>query len=236
MKKIWTLIVCTLMAATLSFAQDEQGSRANQGAKLSIGARGAFDYGIMYGFKEEDDDVDGKPTGIGFEDGAMFRIQMIPNLYFAPEVNIAYVSVSHKYNKMERTYTSTDLEIPLLIRGTVADKFYVTAGPQAVINISNDADIEVPEVKLGDLKFDVDYEEKLEQAKFTFGLTAGFGYNIFAGLFVDARFYMGLMELYPDVAYILDLDSTDDADSYSMINMAGAKMMKIKVGLSYWFI
>ena len=64
MKKIWTLIVCTLMAATLSFAQDEQGSRANQGAKLSIGARGAFDYGIMYGFKEEDDDVDGKPLYI----------------------------------------------------------------------------------------------------------------------------------------------------------------------------
>ena len=232
MKKIWTLIACTLMAATLSFAQDGEGSRANQEKKIGVGARGAFDYGIMYGFKDEDDDVDGSPAGIGFEGGLMLRIQMIPNLHFAPEVNVAYVSTSHKWDGLKRTYTSTDIEIPLLIRGTVADKFYVTAGPQAVLNISNDSDIEIKsEYDNGD------YEEKLNQAKFTFGLAAGFGYNIFAGLFVDARFYMGLMELYPDVKSPSDdITSIADAEYFSYISMEGAKMMKIKVGLSYWFI
>ena len=90
MKKIWTLIACTLMAASLAFAQEEGSQEQLNSAKkekaFGAGVRAAFNYGMMYGFKEKDDDVDEDPSGMGFEGGVMARIQMVSNLYFAPEI------------------------------------------------------------------------------------------------------------------------------------------------------
>ena len=183
-------------------------------------------------FVNEDDDVDGSPTGIGFEGGLMGRIQLVSNLHFAPEVNIAFVRTEHEYLHQKRTYTSIDLEIPLLMRGIVLDKFYVTGGPQLNLNLSNDFDYDNKEAAEG-------YEEKIDEAKFTFGLAVGAGFNIIEGLFIDVRFYMGLMDLYPDVKSISDYEDGEivsEGDDFSYISMKGAKMMKIKAGLSYWFI
>lgn len=213
-------------------SQDSYERPANNEQKFGIGLRAAFDYGMMYGFKNEDDDVDGSPTGIGFEGGLMGRIQLISNLHFAPEVNIAFVRTEHEYLHQKRTYTSIDLEIPLLMRGIVLDKFYVTGGPQLNLNLSNDFDYDNKESVEG-------YEEKIDEAKFTFGLAVGAGFNIIEGLFIDVRFYMGLMDLYPDVKSISDYEDGDivgEGDDFSYISMKGAKMMKIKAGLSYWFI
>ena len=236
MKKILSIFACTLMAATLTFAQEDASEtrRNDRGPSVGFGVRGAFDYGMMYGFSEEDDDVDGDPKGIGFEGGVALRIQMIPNLFFTPEVNIAYISTSHKYIKeYNRSYNSLDLEIPLLIRGMIMDKFYVTAGPQANITLSSDADIDPVKNKV--LNITAETQEKVEQTTFTFGLAAGAGFNIVEGLFIDLRYYMGLMDLYPDVKTLDDIDNIEGED-YSLVSMKGAKMMKFKVGLSYWFI
>ena len=215
-----------------SEAQESYERPANNEQKFGIGLRAAFDYGMMYGFKNEDDDVDGSPTGIGFEGGLMGRIQLVSNLHFAPEVNIAFVRTEHEYLHQKRTYTSIDLEIPLLMRGIVLDKFYVTGGPQLNLNLSNDFDYDNKEAAEG-------YEEKIDEAKFTFGLAVGAGFNIIEGLFIDVRFYMGLMDLYPDVKSISDYEDgeiVNEGDDFSYISMKGAKMMKIKAGLSYWFI
>ena len=212
--------------------QESYEHPANNEQKFGIGLRAAFDYGMMYGFKNEDDDVDGSPTGIGFEGGLMGRIQLVSNLHFAPEVNIAFVRTEHEYLHQKRTYTSIDLEIPLLMRGIVLDKFYVTGGPQLNLNLSNDFDYDNKDAN-------EDYEEKIDEAKFTFGLAVGAGFNIIEGLFIDVRFYMGLMDLYPDVKSISDYEDGEivsEGDDFSYISMKGAKMMKIKAGLSYWFI
>ena len=322
MKKIWTLIACTLMAATVSFAQDDfdyeateqteveseateqsedqasdqseaveeqaEDAASVQTAKQSnnqvanqtniqqanqvniqnnyyaqaetdkaeeqadnnskpkraerstfgFGVRGAFNYARMYGFKEDpenDSDIDGVPTGIGFDAGLMFRIQMIPNLHFTPEVNFAYSSTSHSYLDKDRHYISTDIEIPLIIRGVVGDMFYVGAGPQINFNISNEADIDATENQWG-LTEDM---ENVESAKFSFGLTAGAGINVVEGLFVDLRFYLGVTELFPDVKSLDEYEAGEkvqEGDNFSFISMKGAKMMKFKVGMSYWFI
>ena len=218
--------------AQASEPQESYEHPANNEQKFGIGLRAAFDYGMMYGFKNEDDDVDGSPTGIGFEGGLMGRIQLVSNLHFAPEVNIAFVRTEHEYLHQKRTYTSIDLEIPLLMRGIVLDKFYVTGGPQLNLNLSNDFDYDNKEAAEG-------YEEKIDEAKFTFGLAVGAGFNIIEGLFIDVRFYMGLMDLYPDVKSISDYEDgeiVNEGDDFSYISMKGAKMMKIKAGLSYWFI
>ena len=208
-------------------AEAPSENRIKEQPKFGIGIRGAFNYGMMYGFKEEDDEIDDNPAGIGFEGGLMGRIMLVSNLFFAPELNIAYISTEHKYISQKRTYESLDLEIPLLMRGVVLDLIYVTGGPQLNINLNNDYKFEGEEDNL---------KENIDEAKFTFGLAVGAGINVVEGLFIDIRFYMGLMDLYPDVDYIGDLGNAADSDSFSYINMKGAKMMKIKAGLSYWFI
>ena len=214
-------------------AEDPIQSRAAE-SRIGFGIRGAFDSGMMYGFSEEDDDIDQTPRGVGFEGGLMLKIMMINNLFFAPEFNIAYILTSHTYLKeYDRTYHSLDLEIPLLIRGVVADKFYITAGPQANLSLSSGADIDPIENKVLDIKAKT--EEKVEQTGFTFGLAAGAGFNIVKGLFVDLRYYMGLMELFPDVKTLDDIENFEDED-FSIVSMKGAKMMKFKVGLSYLFM
>ncbi len=214
-------------------AEDPIQSRAAE-SRIGFGIRGAFDYGMMYGFSEEDDDIDQTPRGVGFEGGLMLKIMMINNLFFAPEFNIAYILTSHTYLKeYDRTYHSLDLEIPLLIRGVVADKFYITAGPQANLSLSSGADIDPIENKVLDIRAKT--EEKVEQTGFTFGLAAGAGFNIVKGLFIDLRYYMGLMELFPDVKTLDDIENFEDED-FSIVSMKGAKMMKFKVGLSYLFM
>ena len=307
MKKIWTLIASTMLAASVAFAQDdydyadqseeqyteqeqaeiqaedqasdaseeEQPSVAEEPApsqpvaapissqanvqesepanteednsaqepaprqvnRFGFGLRVAFDYGRMYGFKEDldnDSDISGTPSGIGFEAGLMVRFQMIPNLFFAPEVNVAYISTNHKYMDSARKYNSVDLEIPLLMRGIVADRFYITGGPQVVFSMSSKAEIEPIVTELGGgVNLKAESKEKIEQASFGFGIAAGAGFNIYEGLFIDLRYYMGITELYPDVKTLDDLEYAEG--DFSMIDMSGARMMKFKVGISYWF-
>lgn len=205
---------------------------------FGFGLKVAFDYGRMYGFKEDldnDSDISGTPSGFGFEAGLMVRIQMIPNLFFAPEVNIAYISTNHEYMESERKYNSVDLEIPLLMRGIVANRFYITAGPQVVFSMNSKAEIEPIVTELGGgVNIKAESKEKIEQASFGFGIAAGAGFNIYEGLFIDLRYYMGITELYPDVKTLDDLEYAEG--DFSMIDMSGARMMKFKVGISYWFM
>lgn len=202
---------------------------------LGFGVKFAFNYGRMFGFKEDlenDSDIDGTPSGIGFDGGIMFRIQMIPNLYFTPEVNIAHITTEHEFMHHKRKYVSTDLELPLLMRGVIANRFYVTGGAQFNFTLSSKAKIDA--VENATLDITVASNEKVEQATFGFGIVAGAGINIVAGLFFDFHFYMGITELYPDVKTLDDLEfATGD---YSLVDMSGARMMKFKVGLSYWII
>jgi len=217
--------------------QNEEYAPANTNNTpfLGFGVKFAFNYGRTCGFKEDlenDSDIDGTPSGIGFDGGIMFRIQMIPNLYFTPEVNIAHITTEHEFMHHKRKYVSTDLELPLLMRGVIANRFYVTGGAQFNFTLSSKAKIDA--VENATLDITVASNEKVEQATFGFGIVAGAGINIVAGLFFDFRFYMGITELYPDVKTLDDLEfATGD---YSLVDMSGARMMKIKVGLSYWII
>lgn len=240
MKKIFAALVGLFLATGISFADDS----AKNDSRFGAGVKATFDYGMMYGFEEDNDGTDENPSGFGFDAGLMFRLNLAKGLYFAPEVNFAYTSTSHKFLKKERSYTSMDLEIPLMFRASFVflEKLYVTAGPQIVLNLKNDSDI--PPMADGSTLLGgmangamsaLGYTEHTEQGFFNFGIAAGLGYNIVGGLNVDARFYMGFMELFPDTKAI-GYDDVKPGDAFTYINMHGAKMMKFKVGVSYWFM
>ena len=215
--------------------ESQEAAPRNDVSFFGFGLKFAFNYGRMFGFKEDlenDSDIDGTPSGIGYEGGLMFRIQMIPNLYFTPEVNIAHISTEHEFMHHKRKYVSTDLELPLLMRGVIANRFYITGGAQFNFTLSSEAKIDA--VENSTLNIKVASNEKVEQTNFGFGIVAGAGVNIVAGLFFDFRVYMGITELYPDVKTLDDLDfATGD---YSLVDMSGARMLKIKAGISYWII
>ncbi len=205
--------------------QEDYTAPAKKESRLGVGIKVAFDYGSIYGFEEEDDDVDGNPSGFGFDAGLMFKLQLVDNFAFAPEINFAYMKTSHDYLKAERSYTRMDLEIPLLVRGSVS-RFYVTFGPQFNLNLGD-------KTKISGSKYEL--VEQIEQSFMDFGIAAGAGVNIADKLYFDIRCYMGLTELFPDVTYIGDPD-VDMTKNWSMIDMAGAKTLKFKAGISYWFI
>ena len=225
MKKFFAAI-SLFFALSLTHAQEVYDSGLKKESRLGIGIKAAFDYGYIYGFEEEDDDVDGNPSGIGFDAGIMFRLQLVKNFDFTPELSFAYVKTAHDYLEAERSYTRMDLEIPLLLRGTVANRFFVTFGPQFNIKLDDETKIKNDDGEL---------VEKIEQSSLDFGMAAGLGVKIVGNFFFDIRCYMGLKELFPDVSYIGDAD-VDMSGNWSMIDMAGAKMFKFKAGFSYWFI
>lgn len=236
MKKIFAIVASILLASTISFAKDD--------SRFGFGVKGAFDYGMMYGFEEEVDDMDKTPSGFGFEAGAIFRINLAKGLHFAPEVNFSYISTSHNVLKKERTYSAWDLEIPLMFRAELAflNKLYITAGPQIILNLQNSS--EIPPLvdgtgiisNLNTIINKLGYSESTEQGFFNFGIAAGLGYNIIGGLCIDARFYIGFMELFPETKALGVDDDIESGDAFTFINMHGAKMMKFKVGISYWFM
>lgn len=241
MGPIFKLFTVAGIAATLAFAQDNsqanaQNAASNNGnsSKMGVGIRASFDYSRMYGFDEEDDLVDGNPSGIGFEVGIAGRAELVKNIYFVPELNVNYTTTSHDYANIssERTYKNVELQVPLMLRGTIKERFFANAGPQ--INLALYSDFDAGNSATDPLtgktvKSPID--ENVKEGAFSFGLAIGGGAYIIKGLSVDARFYMGLSELF----YDLDYDSTD-SDKFSLINMSGAKMMTFKIGLSYWFI
>lgn len=212
------------------FATAEQPVPAKKDSRLSAGIKIAFNYGSIYGMDEEQDGLDGLPSGIGFEAGVMLKLRLVDNLSFTPEFNIAYIEVSHTYYDTDRIYNRTDLEIPLLLRSDFMDRFYVTLGPQINLNLSSEVNIE-------DSKKVIDFPEDIDQSTFEFGIAAGLGVRVVDKLFFDLRFYMGLSEMFPDVVYAFDDDADVDFTSrnWSLVDMTGTKMMKFRVGLSYWF-
>lgn len=217
-------------AGESEFGESEvQALPAKKESRLSVGIKAAYNYGFIFGMDDEQDDMDELPSGSGFEAGVMLKLKLVDNLSFAPEVNLSFIDLSHSYQDKERAYSRTDLEIPILLRGYFMDRFYVSFGPQITLNISNSVDIEDND--------NGEFSEDFDQSTFEFGVAAGFGIKIVDKLFFDFRIYMGLTEIFPDVDYFFDEDfDIFNSKNWSEIDFTDAKLAKVKVGLSYWFL
>lgn len=235
MKTLFTkMLLIAGLAASAALAQE---SPAKKGHDAGVGVRVAFDYDMMYGFEEPDDDFTDDPTGFGFEAGLTARVEMVNNLYFVPEVDFNYSSTNHSAGRNERTYSSMNLEIPLMFRGVVAERFYVNAGAQLNLRLASNVDAptyHTDPITHKEVKEEMD---DFEQGAFSFGIVAGGGVFVMDQVSIDLRFYMGMSELFPDADYIGGgFSNMDEIKHPSSIDMAGAKMMSIKLGVNIWFI
>lgn len=210
---------------------DEQPAPVQKQAPISIGARAAFIYGNMWGFKDLKSDGLEPPTGIGGEFGITARFSMVDGLQFSPEILFRIFNLSHDEDEIERCYNQTFLDFAFYIRGVFGGGFFLEFAPQISINTS-------AEYTYDGAKNDF---ERIEQSTAEFGLDVGVGYYVLNNLSLNFRWYLGLTEVFPDVKYDGDMNSikeekSKDNVSWATINLKGAHTMMFKFGVTYWFL
>ena len=210
---------------------DEQAAPAPKRAPIGIGARAAFIYGNMWGFKDLKADGLEPPTGIGGEFGITARFSMAAGLDFSPEISFRIFDVSHEEDEIERCYNQMFLDFSFYLRAVFGGAFFLEFAPKISLNTSADYTYD-------GTKHDF---ERIEQATAEFGLNVGVGYFVIDNLSLNFRWYMGLTEVFPDVKYEGDMNSIKEEKSknnvsWATINLKGAHTMMFKFGVTYWFI
>ena len=210
---------------------DEQPAPVKKQAPISVGIRGAFIYGNMWGFKDLKSDGLEPPTGIGSEFGIAARFSMVDGLQFSPEIMFRIFNLSHDEDEIERCYNQMFLDFAFYIRGVFGGGFFLEFAPQISINTS------------AEYTYDgaTNDFERIEQSAAEFGLNVGVGYYVLNNLSLNFRWYLGLTEVFPDVKYEGDMNSikeekSKDNVSWATINLKGAHTMMFKFGVTYWFL
>lgn len=197
-------------------------------SKMGVGAHIDFNYSFLNGLAQDwnmGDETDA-PAGFGFDAGIRGRIPMVDYLQFVPELNFHFAALTQSDEAAERVFKQMDLEIPLTMRATVLDMLYIAAGVQLTLNLSSKVTFEEEDIDMGGGlgTTSMEFNEKIEQAGFTFGLLFGAGFFIMERLSIDAAFMLGLSDMYPD------------CESDLIESMDGGKQMTFKVGVGYWFM
>lgn len=197
-------------------------------SKMGVGAHIDFNYSFLNGLAQDwnmGDETDA-PAGFGFDAGIRGRIPMVDYLQFVPELNFHFSALTQSDEAAERVFKQMDLEIPLTMRATILDMLYIAAGVQLTLNLSSKVTFEEEDIDMGGGlgTTSMEFNEKIEQAGFTFGLLFGAGFFIMERLSIDAAFMLGLSDMYPD------------CESDLIESMDGGKQMTFKVGVGYWFM
>jgi hypothetical protein len=200
-------------------------------SKMGVGAHIDFNYSFLNGLAQDwnmGDETDA-PAGFGFDAGIRGRIPLVEYLQFVPEINFHYAQLVQEDETAERKFTQVDLEIPLMMRATVLDMVYITAGVQITLNLSSDVKFEEEDVDIGGGlgTMDMSFEEDIEQKGFGFGIVFGAGFFIMERLSIDAALVLGLTDVY---------ENKEDDEDAIFIKMDGGKQMTFKAGLGFWFM
>lgn len=189
-----------LVIAFLSFS-------FTQAQTVNFGAKAGVNFASLGG---DADDLDGKT---GFHLGLVAEIPFGENLAFQPEILYSSQGAESEMTEsyMGITYSSKDklsfdyVNIPLLAKYTIIPGLSLHAGPQIGFLINSEAEYEVTmdgetESETEDLK---DYTKGMD-----FALAAGLGYKLNMGVFFNARYTAGL----------LNIVDNEDNDDYSVKN------------------
>ena len=214
----------------------EQPAKKVRNATAGIGIRGDYNIADYWG-TDNLNGADGEASGWGFDVGITARFEIIDVLWFTPELHFEYFKLSQDYDELEITMKQSNLVLPLLFRAVLHPRAFFEVGPQLTLNLSNDFEYEKSEITLpglGPIETPTDFDDKTDMSTFALGVAMGIGFYIIPDhLSVNARFYVGLTELYPDAQSVVLSESEDEKDQSIM---KGTKLRAIKLGLSLWFL
>ena len=187
MKKL--LFVVILLVAFGSASAQEKTSN---GANIKFGAKGGINFANLAG-----DDADGAKMFVGFNAGFFIEIPVADKLVFQPE--ILYSAQGSKsegplfvdgsvYN-VEATFKFNYINIPLLFKYEIADKFSLEAGPY--VGFLTSAKLKAKIQGVGSET--IDAKDMLKSTDF--GIAIGMNYEFTDVIFANARYQSGLTEI-----------------------------------------
>ena len=122
----------------------------------------------------------------GFDGGVLVEIGVTPKFMIQPEANYSIVGVELNNGIDEFTIKHTYVNVPLLAKFNVANRFNLMAGPQMGFLLSSRSDPSSGEAAT-DIK---------DQFKSTdFGLTFGAEYKFTPHTFLGTRYYLGVANI-----------------------------------------
>lgn len=146
-------------------------------AQLQFGAKVGFD---MTNFWGKDAEHGMKPS---YQAGLVMEYKFNPHFAIAPEV--VFASQGGKFDDM--TYNTNYINVPVMLKYYVAPLFSIDFGPQAGFNVYSKYSIK-----------DVDKAVDIKDAtkSIDFGLGLGGTYNLTENAFVQARYTLGLTNVF----------------------------------------
>lgn len=187
MKKLLFAVIL-LVAFGSASAQEKTSNVAN----IKFGAKGGINFANLAG-----DDADGAKMFVGFNAGFFIEIPVADKLVFQPE--ILYSAQGSKsegplfvdgsvYN-VEATFKFNYINIPLLFKYEIADKFSLEAGPY--VGFLTSAKLKAKIQGVGSET--IDAKDMLKSTDF--GLAIGMNYEFTDVIFANARYQSGLTEI-----------------------------------------
>lgn len=187
MKKLLFAVIL-LVAFGNASAQEKTSNVAN----IKFGAKGGINFANLAG-----DDADGAKMFVGFNAGFFIEIPVADKLVFQPE--ILYSAQGSKsegplfvdgsvYN-VEATFKFNYINIPLLFKYEIADKFSLEAGPY--VGFLTSAKLKAKIQGVGSET--IDAKDMLKSTDF--GIAIGMNYEFTDVIFANARYQSGLTEI-----------------------------------------
>jgi opacity protein-like surface antigen len=190
MKKFLLLLAVVAFSAT-TFAQDVQ-----------FGVKGGLNFANFRG-----DDADGD-TKTDIYLGGFARIGLTEKLAFQPELVYSRQGSKADEDGVDAKWKSNYLNIPLLLRAELANKFHAVFGPQVGIHLSSEA-----EGSDGDVSVSMDADDAMKDLDLA--LAMGFEYDITDKFSVGLRYNLGLSEF-------IDEDAGDSDVKHSVFQLGAS--------------
>jgi opacity protein-like surface antigen len=188
MKKI--LFTAVFLFSAITFAQD-----------IKFGAKVGLNISNLSGDVEDSKSLIGAHLGGFAEISISEKFAIQPELLFSMQgAKSEYSETDVDYSYNEETKTKLNyLNVPILAKYYVADKFALLAGPQFGILMSAKEDYEFSETLSGTTDSgseSIDAKEFYKSLALSFNL--GASYSITENFFVDARYNLGLSSIAKD--------------------------------------
>ncbi|WP_066218502.1 porin family protein [Formosa haliotis] len=198
MKKLIAITGVLVFTITSIYAQSD--SKAVQ-----FGAKAGVNFSKLIG--DDFNDVDSRTS---FNAGLLAEIPISERISFQPEVfysgqgfDILEIDQDNVFDTDENLEYQLDyIQVPLLIKAYLIEGLSVEVGPQFGFKIHEEFDWE-PNADSGD--FEVDSNDSYVK-DFETSLAFGTSYKFDAGLFLSARYTLGLTKIFEDDTILGDVD------------------------------
>ncbi|QDO94794.1 PorT family protein [Formosa sediminum] len=202
MKNLIAFTVVFLLAFTSVNAQSD--SKAFQ-----IGAKAGVNFSKLTG--DDFDDVDSRTS---FNVGLLAEVPISERVSFQPEVFYSGQGFDVLERDQDNIFDTDDnveyqldyIQVPLLLKVYLVEGLSVEAGPQFGFKVHEEFDSE-PNSDNGDLEIDSDDSYVKD---FDTSLAFGTSYKFDSGVFLSARYTLGLTNIFEDDTLFEDVDGKND--------------------------